>query len=211
MSLRQRLVAYVVGMHLVFLGGTLWFWRQQPVVVVVVELLLLASATVGLRLVGRVLTEVLVGHGVVRHQMSVAGDLAHQIASGDVLRMVAGQPPAGHEEDGLQPAAVELFQDERSPLQIRTVVEGEQQLARTARWLKTGSKPVPRRIPRAQSRRRARIDGLRGVGGAIDGQPGAWRLRRARQIAVAPGGRNQERRGADCNAEEGAEHPHGIL
>gem|GEM_PF-183291 len=53
MSLRQRLVAYVLGTHLVFLGVTLWFWRQQPFVVVGVELLLLASAAVGLRLVGR--------------------------------------------------------------------------------------------------------------------------------------------------------------
>jgi len=43
----------VLGTHLVFLGVTLWFWRQQPFVVVGVELLLLASAAVGLRLVGR--------------------------------------------------------------------------------------------------------------------------------------------------------------
>lgn len=53
MTLRQRLVLYVLGMHLVFLGATLWFWRQQPLAVVGVELLLIASAALGLRLVGR--------------------------------------------------------------------------------------------------------------------------------------------------------------
>lgn len=53
MTLRQRLVLYVLGMHLVFLGATLWFWRQQPLVVVGVEVLLIASVVLGLRLVGR--------------------------------------------------------------------------------------------------------------------------------------------------------------
>ena len=55
MNLRQRLVAYVLASHLVFLGATLWFWQHQPLVVVGVELLLLASGALGLHLVSRAL------------------------------------------------------------------------------------------------------------------------------------------------------------
>lgn len=55
MSLRARLTAYLVGLHLAFFALTLWLARARPLLLVAVELLLLASAAIGVALIGRVL------------------------------------------------------------------------------------------------------------------------------------------------------------
>ncbi|HTD29058.1 MAG TPA: hypothetical protein VK660_06670, partial [Xanthomonadaceae bacterium] len=55
MSLRHRLVAYLICLHLVFFVLTLWLYRERPLVVVIVELFLLASVAVGIALIGRAL------------------------------------------------------------------------------------------------------------------------------------------------------------
>lgn len=55
MSLRRRLYAYVVGMHVLFFASALLLYRQKPLLVVVVELVLLTSLALGIRLIARVL------------------------------------------------------------------------------------------------------------------------------------------------------------
>lgn len=55
MSLRGRLTAYLLLLHLVFLALTLWLYRERPMVVVAVEALLIASAALGVWLIGRAL------------------------------------------------------------------------------------------------------------------------------------------------------------
>ena len=55
MSLRRRLTAYLIGLHLVFFALTLWLYRERPVVVIVVEIVLLASLAAGIVLIGRAL------------------------------------------------------------------------------------------------------------------------------------------------------------
>ena len=55
MSLRHRLMAYLVGLHALFFALMLWLYRERSLVVVVVEVLLLASAAIGIALIGRAL------------------------------------------------------------------------------------------------------------------------------------------------------------
>ena len=55
MSLRRRLLAYLLLLHLVFFALTLWLYRERPVVVVSVEAVLIASALFGTWLLGRAL------------------------------------------------------------------------------------------------------------------------------------------------------------
>lgn len=55
MSLRDRLTAYLVGLHLAFFGLTLWLYREQPLVVVIAEVFLVASLLVGVALLRRAL------------------------------------------------------------------------------------------------------------------------------------------------------------
>lgn len=55
MKLRQRLAAYLVGLHAVFFALALWLYHERPVVVIAVEALLVASAAIGIALVGRAL------------------------------------------------------------------------------------------------------------------------------------------------------------
>jgi nitrogen fixation/metabolism regulation signal transduction histidine kinase len=55
MTLRRRLTAYLIGLHLVFFALTLWLYRERPVVVIVVEVMLLASLAAGIALIGRAL------------------------------------------------------------------------------------------------------------------------------------------------------------
>jgi len=54
-SLRHRLAAYLISLHLAFFLLALWLYRERPVVVVIVEVLLLASAAAGIALIGRAL------------------------------------------------------------------------------------------------------------------------------------------------------------
>jgi PAS domain-containing protein len=54
-NLRQRLTAYVIGLHLVFFVLALTLYRTRPLVVVGVELFLLASLAAGIALIGRAL------------------------------------------------------------------------------------------------------------------------------------------------------------
>jgi two-component system, NtrC family, nitrogen regulation sensor histidine kinase NtrY len=54
-SLRHRLAAYLLGLHLVFFALTLWLYRDRPLVVVIVEVFLLASMALGVALIGRAL------------------------------------------------------------------------------------------------------------------------------------------------------------
>lgn len=55
MKLRHRLIAYLIGLHLVFFALTIFVYREKPLVVVGVELFLLASLALGIALVGRAL------------------------------------------------------------------------------------------------------------------------------------------------------------
>jgi nitrogen fixation/metabolism regulation signal transduction histidine kinase len=55
MSLRRRLTVYLLLLHLAFFGLTLWLYRERPLVVVAVELVLVASAALGLMLLRRAL------------------------------------------------------------------------------------------------------------------------------------------------------------
>lgn len=55
MSLRRRLTAYVVGLHLVFFAFTVAFFRDEPVLLVTLEALLLVSLAGGVHLIGRAL------------------------------------------------------------------------------------------------------------------------------------------------------------
>ena len=98
-----------------------------------------------LGLLGRVLAEVVVAHRVVGDQVPVRRDLADQIAARDVLRPLPLEPPAGDEEDCLQPAAVELVEDERRAAQVGAVIERQQQLARLGRGVERDVRAVPRR------------------------------------------------------------------
>ena len=104
---------------------------------------------------------------VVGDQVAVRRDLAHQIAARNVLGPLPDQPPAGHEEDRLQAAPVQLVQDHRRAAQVGAVVERQQQLARRARRAKAGERPVARRPERDRlihglvDDRRARHDGGR--------------------------------------------------
>jgi nitrogen fixation/metabolism regulation signal transduction histidine kinase len=54
-SLRQRLLAYLLLLHFAFFALTLWLYRERPVVVVSVEAALIASALLGAWLLGRAL------------------------------------------------------------------------------------------------------------------------------------------------------------
>jgi two-component system nitrogen regulation sensor histidine kinase NtrY len=54
-NLRRRLVAYLVGLHLIFLAFTLALFLDTPLVLVGVEVLLMASFAGGLHLAGRAL------------------------------------------------------------------------------------------------------------------------------------------------------------
>lgn len=55
LGLRRRLAAYLVLLHLAFFALALWLLRSQPLVLVVVEAVLIASALLGVMLVGRAL------------------------------------------------------------------------------------------------------------------------------------------------------------
>lgn len=55
MTLRRRLTAYLLGLHLAFLVLTLWLYRERPLVIVAVEVVLIASAVLGVWLIGRAL------------------------------------------------------------------------------------------------------------------------------------------------------------
>lgn len=55
MSLRRRLTAYLIGLHLVFFALTLLLIRQQPIIVVAVEIFLIASLALGIVLLDRAL------------------------------------------------------------------------------------------------------------------------------------------------------------
>lgn len=53
MTLRARMIGYLIGLHAVFFALTLWLYRHQPLLVVAVEALLLISLAIGVVLVGR--------------------------------------------------------------------------------------------------------------------------------------------------------------
>jgi nitrogen fixation/metabolism regulation signal transduction histidine kinase len=55
LSLRRRLTAYLLLLHLAFFGLTLWLYRERPLVVVAVEAVLIASAVLGVVLIQRTL------------------------------------------------------------------------------------------------------------------------------------------------------------
>jgi two-component system nitrogen regulation sensor histidine kinase NtrY len=55
MTLRRRLTTYLVLLHALFFALALWLYRERPLVVVAVEALLIASAALGVWLVGRAL------------------------------------------------------------------------------------------------------------------------------------------------------------
>lgn len=55
MTLRGRLTAYLIGLHLLFFALTLWLYHERPVVVLVAEVVLLVSLAGGIALVGRTL------------------------------------------------------------------------------------------------------------------------------------------------------------
>jgi len=55
MSLRRRLTAYLIGLHLVFFALTLGLYSERPLLIVSVEALLLASLAAGIHLIGRAL------------------------------------------------------------------------------------------------------------------------------------------------------------
>ena len=55
MSLRQRLYAYLGGIHLLFLGLTVLLFRTEPVWMLALELLLVLSLMLGVRLIRRAL------------------------------------------------------------------------------------------------------------------------------------------------------------
>jgi nitrogen fixation/metabolism regulation signal transduction histidine kinase len=55
LSLRRRLTAYLLLLHLAFFGLTLWLYRERPLVVVAAEAVLIASAVLGVLLLRRAL------------------------------------------------------------------------------------------------------------------------------------------------------------
>lgn len=55
MKLRHRLIAYLIGLHLVFFALAIFVYREKPLVVVGVELFLLGSLGLGIALVDRAL------------------------------------------------------------------------------------------------------------------------------------------------------------
>ena len=55
LGLRRRLSVYIVLLHAAFFALTLWLYRERPLVVVAVEAVLIASAVLGVVLVGRAL------------------------------------------------------------------------------------------------------------------------------------------------------------
>ncbi len=55
MSLRARMLAYLIGLHAIFFVLTLLLYRDKPIIVVAVEVLLLASFAIGIVLIGRAL------------------------------------------------------------------------------------------------------------------------------------------------------------
>ncbi len=55
MTVRARLTAYLVLLHLVFFGLALTLYRKQPLMVLVVEIFLIASVASGVWLIGRAL------------------------------------------------------------------------------------------------------------------------------------------------------------
>lgn len=55
MTLRRRLTVYLVLLHALFFALALWMYRERPLVVVAVEAVLVASAALGVWLIGRAL------------------------------------------------------------------------------------------------------------------------------------------------------------
>ena len=77
------------------------------------------------------LVEIMVREGVVGDQVTMGRDLPDEIAALEILGPLTREAPARHEEDGLEPAAIELLEDERRALQVGPVIEREQELARS--------------------------------------------------------------------------------
>jgi hypothetical protein len=68
-------------------------------------------------------------HGVVAHVVPMHGELAQKLAARQILGPVAHDVLAHDEENSSQLAALQLGQDQRRPLQVRAVVEGQQHQA----------------------------------------------------------------------------------